>query len=133
MICDEDPLRRRPRKTTALEFISGPIPILPKDHYAAAPKRPGEEGKIKRDYGALTPVCTGPYKITGMIPGESVTMVRNDWIWDVSMDKAEDLTKMGWMSSGESRIKFHSGHNRKFAQKQESAQYMMLSLKFYTI
>ncbi len=62
----------------ALEFISGPVPMLPKDHYANAPERPGKEGKIKRDYGALVPVCTGPYKITKMVPGESVMMERNE-------------------------------------------------------
>ncbi|PZQ75444.1 MAG: ABC transporter substrate-binding protein [Variovorax paradoxus] len=51
----------------ALEYLAGPTPIYP----AAYIKKVGLEGFSK------APVGTGPYKITAVVPGQGVTMVRN--------------------------------------------------------
>ena len=62
----------------ALAYLSGVTPIYPKGHYDKAPEVAGANGKKRRDWGAVVPVCTGPYKITKFVPGSSVTMVKND-------------------------------------------------------
>jgi peptide/nickel transport system substrate-binding protein len=61
----------------ALEYFSGITPIYPAGHYDAAPSIPSADGKIRRDWGAVKPVCTGPYKITKFTAGQSVEMVKN--------------------------------------------------------
>jgi peptide/nickel transport system substrate-binding protein len=68
----------------ALEYLSGPTPILPKGHYDKAPMKSktaaadkGAQVAQMRDYGALMPVGTGPYKITKLTPGQSFEMVAN--------------------------------------------------------
>lgn len=61
----------------ALEFLSGITPIYPAGHYDSAPTVPSAHGKTRRDWGAVVPVCTGPYKITKFVPGQSVEMVKN--------------------------------------------------------
>jgi peptide/nickel transport system substrate-binding protein len=62
----------------ALDYLSGISPIYPKGHYDKAPEVAAADGKKRRDWGAVVPVCTGPYKITEFAPGASVTMVRNN-------------------------------------------------------
>ena len=62
---------------TVMEYLSGITPIYPKGHYDQAAMVAGPGGKTRRDWGAVLPVCTGPYKITQFIPGKSVTMERN--------------------------------------------------------
>jgi len=57
----------------ALEYLSGPDAIFPAEIWATARK----DAKGKMDYGTIAPIGTGPYKITEMIPGESVTMEIN--------------------------------------------------------
>jgi len=51
----------------ALEYLSGPTPIYPAAYF----KKVGLEGYSK------APVGTGPYKITAVLPGQGVTMVKN--------------------------------------------------------
>lgn len=105
----------------ALEYLSGPISIYPKDYYL-------EVGMKK--FG-VKPIGTGPYQVTDVIPGKAITMVRNknyfkespkgqpsidtikirtipevntkiaelmtgglDWIWRVPIDQANKLEKM---------------------------------------
>ena len=75
----DDRVRFRLNQPTpaALEYLSGVTPIYPKGHYDKAPVVNGPDGKPRRDWGALVPVCTGPYKVAQFVPGKSVTMTRN--------------------------------------------------------
>ncbi|MBO0741266.1 MAG: ABC transporter substrate-binding protein [Hyphomicrobiaceae bacterium] len=57
----------------ALAYLAGLGFIMQKGHYDAAPLRP--DGK--KDFGAVKPNGTGPYKITEVKPGESILMERN--------------------------------------------------------
>lgn len=68
----------------ALDYLSGPTPILPKGHYDKAPMRATADPKDKggktvqmKDYGAVVPIGTGPYKITKFTPGQGFEMVAN--------------------------------------------------------
>jgi peptide/nickel transport system substrate-binding protein len=62
----------------ALEYMaSGILPIYPKGHWDSAPTVNG-----RKDYGAVPVNCTGPYKITKLVPGQTVDMVRNDKYFD---------------------------------------------------
>jgi len=61
----------------ALEYLSGVTPIYPKGHYDKAPTVTGPGGTTRRDWGALVPICTGPYKIAQFTPGKTVVMERN--------------------------------------------------------
>ncbi|TVR10319.1 MAG: ABC transporter substrate-binding protein [Salinarimonadaceae bacterium] len=67
-------IKTRDTNPTALARIADDIPILPNDHYADAPAGEGD----RRNYGAVPLNCTGPYKVTGYVPGESITMVANE-------------------------------------------------------
>ena len=58
----------------ALEYLSGPDPIYPKEYYAKV----GPKG-----FG-VKPIGTGPYKVTEVVPGKAITMVRNDDYFDGS-------------------------------------------------
>lgn len=51
----------------ALEYLAGPTPIYPGAYF----KKVGLEGFSK------APIGTGPYKITAVVPGQGVTMVKN--------------------------------------------------------
>lgn len=62
----------------ALEYLTGTSPIFPKGHYDNAPTVPTADGKTRRDYGAVLPMCTGPYKLSDYKPGQSLTLVKND-------------------------------------------------------
>ena len=68
----------------ALDFLSGTTPIYPKGHYEGAPAGPGPDGQVRRDWGAVKPVCTGPYRLKDYKPGQSVTLVKNDRYFDGS-------------------------------------------------
>jgi len=61
----------------ALEFLSGTTPIYPRGHYDNAPSVTGADGKPRRDFGAVKPMCTGPYVLKESKPGQSVTLVKN--------------------------------------------------------
>ena len=57
----------------ALAYLAGLGFIMQKGHYDNAPLRP--DGK--KDFGAVKPNGTGPYKIAEVKPGESILMERN--------------------------------------------------------
>lgn len=61
----------------AIEYLSGITPIYPAGHYDSAPTVE-TGGKPRRDWGAVLPVCVGPYKIKDFKPGASVTLVKNE-------------------------------------------------------
>jgi len=58
----------------ALAYFAQAIFIMPEGHYDSAPVK--ADGK--KDYGAVKPVGTGPYKITKVIAGDRIEMVKND-------------------------------------------------------
>ena len=57
----------------ALAYLAGLGFIMQKGHYDSAPVKP--DGK--KDFGAVKPNGTGPYKITEVKPGESILMEKN--------------------------------------------------------
>jgi len=57
----------------ALAYLAGIAFIMEKGHYDNAPVKP--DGK--KDFGAVKPNGTGPYRITEVKPGESILMERN--------------------------------------------------------
>jgi peptide/nickel transport system substrate-binding protein len=61
----------------ALEFLSGNTPIYPSGHYDKAPSVTNAAGEMRRDWGAIRPVCTGPYRMTGFEAGTSATFEKN--------------------------------------------------------
>ncbi|MAO55312.1 MAG: ABC transporter substrate-binding protein [Rhodospirillaceae bacterium] len=64
----------------ALAYLAQAVPILADGHYDNAPVT--QDGK--KDFGAVKPNGTGPYKITDIVPGEKIVMVRNDDYFDGS-------------------------------------------------
>jgi peptide/nickel transport system substrate-binding protein len=61
----------------ALEFLSGNTAIYPSGHYDKAPVVSAAGGKTRRDWGAVRPVCTGPYIMKDFKAGQSATFVKN--------------------------------------------------------
>lgn len=57
----------------ALEYLAGNLLMMPNGHYDNAPSV-GE----RKDYGQVKPICTGPYKLVEIIPGERVVLERFD-------------------------------------------------------
>lgn len=68
----------------ALEYLTGTAPMFPSGHYENAPEVPGADNSTRRDWGAVTPVCTGPYKLVDYQAGQSLTLVKNDNYWEGS-------------------------------------------------
>lgn len=68
----------------ALEYLTGTAPMFPSGHYDNAPEVPGADGATRRDWGAVLPVCTGPYILTDYQPGQSVTLEKNENYFDGS-------------------------------------------------
>ena len=61
---------------------------MQKGHYDSAPVKP--DGK--KDFGAVTPNGTGPYKIIEVKPGEHILMEKNaDYFKDGFKGDPEDL------------------------------------------
>lgn len=58
----------------ALAYLANAVAIMPEGHYDSAPTL--ADGK--KDYGVVEPVGTGPYKVTDVTPGESITTVKNE-------------------------------------------------------
>ena len=65
----------------ALEYLTGTMPIYPSGHYDSAPEVPAADGKTRKDYGAVQPVCTGPYKMTDFQAGQSLTLEKNPGVF----------------------------------------------------
>lgn len=61
----------------ALEFLSGNTAIYPSGHYDKAPVVSVAGGQTRRDWGAVRPVCTGPYMMTDFKSGRSATFAKN--------------------------------------------------------
>jgi peptide/nickel transport system substrate-binding protein len=61
----------------AIEYFSGITPIYPEGHYDKAPTV-NTGGKPRRDWGAVQPVCIGPYNLKEFKSGSSLTLVKND-------------------------------------------------------
>lgn len=57
----------------ALEYLAGNLLMMPDGHYDDAPTV-GE----RKDYGQVKPVCTGPYELAEIVPGERVELERFD-------------------------------------------------------
>jgi len=57
----------------ALAYLGGIAFIMEKGHYDSAPVKP--DGR--KDYGAVKPNGTGPYRITEVKPGDSISMMKN--------------------------------------------------------
>ena len=62
----------------ALEFLSGPLAILPKGIWDKAKT----DAKGKKDYGTIPPIGTGPYKMSKVVTGERIEMTANKDYWD---------------------------------------------------
>lgn len=58
----------------ALAYFAQAIFIVPKGHYDNAPT--GADGK--KDFAAVKPIGTGPYKVVNIVAGDRVDMVKND-------------------------------------------------------
>src|SRR3546814_12405021 len=71
------PTRRSSDLPAACEYLTGTSPIVPDGHYGSAPSVTGADGKPRRDWGAVVPMCTGPYKLVDYQPGQSVTLEKN--------------------------------------------------------
>ncbi len=78
----------------AFEYLSGTSPIYPSGHYSKAPEVPGADGKTRRDWGAVTPVCTGPYKLAEYQPGQSIVLVKNPDYFDGSPKGKPTINKI---------------------------------------
>ncbi|WP_306224544.1 ABC transporter substrate-binding protein [Bosea beijingensis] len=68
----------------AFEYLSGTTPIYPAGHYEKAPEVPAAGGKVRKDWGAVQPVCTGPYKLTQFRAGQTLTLEKNAAYFDGS-------------------------------------------------
>lgn len=60
----------------ALEYLSGNTPIYPSGHWDSAPEVQAGD-KTRKDWGAVPPVCAGPYKMTNFEPGRTATWEKN--------------------------------------------------------
>ncbi len=74
----------------ALEYVSGPMAIFPKDIWATAKK----DAKGKPDYGTVQPIGTGPYKMTNVVPGERIELEKNTDYWKGSLKGQPSIGKI---------------------------------------
>ena len=58
----------------ALAYFAQAVFMMPEGHYDGAP----DTADGKKDFGAVKPVGTGPYKITNVVAGDRVEMERNE-------------------------------------------------------
>lgn len=58
----------------ALEYLSGPDPIFPRGLFDGVRR----DAAGRPSYAGVRPVGTGPYAVTDVKPGQSVTLTRND-------------------------------------------------------
>lgn len=61
----------------AFAYLSDLTPIYPKGHYDNAPALNTGSNDGKKDYGAVLPMCTGPFMLKEFQPGSSFTLVKN--------------------------------------------------------
>lgn len=60
----------------ALTYLADQTPIYPDGHYDNAPTLSGNDSG-RKDFGAVRPMCTGPYKLEDFKSGSSFTLVKN--------------------------------------------------------
>src|SRR3546814_16142559 len=65
---------RRPPRSTRTDTL---FPYTTLFRSESAPSVTGADGKPRRDWGAVVPMCTGPYKLVDYQPGQSVTLEKN--------------------------------------------------------
>ncbi len=76
----------------ALEYLSGPDAIFP----AGIWKTAKTDATGKPDYSTIAPIGTGPYKITQVVPGESVTLEINKSYMDASPKGKPSIGKIAF-------------------------------------
>ena len=74
----------------ALAYLAGLSFIMQKGHYDAAPQNP--DGK--KDFGAVKPNGTGPYRVTEIKPGEYILLERFDPYFEGSPKGRPAITKV---------------------------------------
>lgn len=68
----------------ALEYLSSPLPIYPSEYT----KKVGQEGMEAH------PIGTGPYKVTEIVKGQSMSFARNDHYWKESPKGQPQIAKL---------------------------------------
>lgn len=68
----------------ALEYLAGPVPIYPNEYT----KKVGQEGMEAH------PIGSGPYKVTEIVKGQSISFVRNDHYWKGSPNGQPQIGKL---------------------------------------
>lgn len=61
----------------ALTYLADQTPIYPDGHYDSAPALSNAKGDARKDFGAVLPMCTGPYILKDFHSGSSFTLVKN--------------------------------------------------------
>ena len=61
----------------ALEFLAMALPVFPSEIWQTA----RNDATGKPDWATIDEIGAGPYKIAEVVPGESITMVRNEDYW----------------------------------------------------
>lgn len=77
----------------AVTYLADETPIYPDGHYDSAPVVTGAGGE-RADYGAVKPMCTGPYKLTKFVPGSSFTLVKNENYFKASPKSQPEIGKL---------------------------------------
>lgn len=68
----------------AIEYLAGPVPIYPANYFK----------KVSLSGFAKAPVGTGPYRVTAVAPGQSVTMEKNKQYWKDSPQGQPSIGKL---------------------------------------
>ena len=80
----------------ALEYLAGPVVIYPDEYFAKA----GTKGM------GITPVGTGPYKVTGHEPGKRIDLVRYEGYHADSPKGRPSIEKITWRIIPEANTQF---------------------------
>jgi peptide/nickel transport system substrate-binding protein len=85
----------------ALEYVSGPMAIFPKDIWDTARK----DATGKPDYGTVASIGTGPYKMTKIVPGERIELEKNNNYWNGSEKGKPAIGKIVFRSIADSEAR----------------------------
>lgn len=77
----------------AVTYLADETPIYPDGHYDNAPVVTGAGGS-RADYGAVKPMCTGPYILKKFVPGSTFTLVKNDHYFKASPKGQPHIDKL---------------------------------------
>lgn len=86
---------------SALEYLAGVTPIFPSGFYDKAPTVDLGGGKTRQDWGAVRPVCTGPYKLVDFEAGSHATFERFDGYFDGSPKGKGNINKIVYRTIGD--------------------------------